>query len=558
MNFEQFKVFIIKELNYIDEKDLINLWKIYEQYYKLYSDKADYVLDLLVFICKELKKIDITDIIFSITVMLYIKNEVYFGCRNKDYLEKIFKEHYIYCKLSNQAKLICLKYIEEMIKQEVSNEIRSNYVLTFYKSKIKKHLTNEQLNDILKLNDVLTNVGDYMQFDFGDIRDIIIDCYNNNNFSYYQSFNWCLEKITTVDINDLKKIKEEINIKTNQENLSVYDEFLSLLKSGLTLSDTKVKYLWNIYQEVGHLDYLDLKIVEIIIQAYPFMKKNNVDFDVQMIIILKRINFLFIQILPILFDDNVINGTKEFFYQFIQENCDNNTKKCCYQYVNKIINKKRNNYYDETNVEAFFYNELTNLYAIYGDEIDLKDCVDECKEIYETLIKKPYMSSIPKYVIKNAILLSHVEYPKNVINFYSRLNLSVGLSFYKYINKLEDINNIIFDHYNNKSISDIYKTVYFIYGILCFVENIKIRVNNKSSEFNDGINYYNYNQENETLFDIAINIDDYWHDLDINKHSKNFQLGIIYRGLEYYQKDLLYEEEMLNNQLLILKNNDYS
>ena len=50
MNFEQFKVFIIKELNYIDEKDFINLWKIYEQYYKLYSDKADYVLDLLVFI----------------------------------------------------------------------------------------------------------------------------------------------------------------------------------------------------------------------------------------------------------------------------------------------------------------------------------------------------------------------------------------------------------------------------------------------------------------------------------------------------------------------------
>ena len=147
-----------------------------------------------------------------------------------------------------------MEHIEEMIKQEVSNEIRSNYVLTFYKSKIKKHLTNEQLNDILKLNDVLTNVGDYMQFDFGDIRDIIIDCYNNNNFSYYQSFNWCLEKITTVDINDLKKIKEEINIKTNQENLSVYDEFLSLLKSGLTLNDTEVKYLWNIYQEVGHLD----------------------------------------------------------------------------------------------------------------------------------------------------------------------------------------------------------------------------------------------------------------------------------------------------------------
>ena len=656
MSYEEFKLYMTQNLNDISEEDLIKLWAVYEGFYTHYGEQANSILDLLIFIYKEIGQIDETDITFLTSVMLYIKNEIYLGCVNKDYLEKLTKEHKLFNELSEENKTICLKYIEENTKNKISDKIHYTYILEYYKNHIKKSLSEKQLTDILNLDITLRKIYAYSEIDFDDIRNSIIECYINNNFNYDQSYKWCVGRLATTYIkeflelsyffenlikdedilkesldkyfilgclNDLNydledninngevmcgrdylRVKDDILLgiaesienywfddmqkdkngvfifgiikegldkknleENNQEilmniqnsNFNKFNNFSDYLKQNSNLNFNDINYLWHISQKIGDFDNLDFNLIEIMLQIYSHMKDCNENKFIKAIFDLNEINNKVLTLSPTSFDDEILKETEKQLFELIKQyNMDYDTRKCCYKFINQNINKKRNSYYDEENIKEFFDNELPKICIEEYTEYEIEESIKECLKIYEFLINFPYLKNKPKYVIKNAILLSHVEYPIDSLNYNERLNLCIGFAFYKETNTLEDMNNIIYDYYNNKAISNKYKDIYFNYGILCYLDLVETNVNNKNNELKDGIKYYYRERNNDALVDIATNVDDYWHDLNVKKHDKRFQLGIIYKGLEYYQESLLYDGFVIDEKQLILRNNNFS
>lgn len=659
MNCEEFKLYMTQNINDINEENLIKLWSVYESFYNYYGDRADFILDLLIFIYKEIGQIDETNIAFLTSIMLCIKNEVYLGCSNQKYLKKIMKNHYLYNKLTDEDKLVCLKFIEDSTRNMIPEEIQYDYICDYYKTYIRKELSIEQLIDILNLDITLRTIYDDTEIDFDDIRSAIIDCYIYNDFDYYKSYNWCLGRITTTHIkdfmylsyffekvfkdtninkeildkyfilgclndlnydleNDLNNetvmqgwkyltvkdnvllsiaesienywfdnmqkeknyefifgiIKKGLNLRyfENDEENNLEDrknvtfvKFYKLLKRSLDIKYNEINYLWGIYQTISGGDNLDL--VGIMCEIYSQMENYNSDKFINIIIELNEANNIFKTYLPTYFDDDVLDMTKKDLFGFIKHSdMEYDEKQCCYKYLNKKINEKVDNYYNEENIANFFHNELSKIYIDDYTNDKIENCERECLKLYNILINFSYLKNIPKYVIKNAILLSHVEYLMNTITFEERLNLCIGLSFYKKTITLEDINNIIYNYYNDKTISDEYKDTYFNYGILCYLEQVEINVNTENKELKDGINYYSYDANNKVILDannkaivdIAMNVDDYWHDFNVDKHNKNFQLGILYKGAKDYQDNLLNNGELIEEKQLILKNNNFS
>ena len=360
-------------------------------------------------------------------------------------------------------------------------------------------------------------------------------------------------KILEKTFKDKSENKKIDSILFNAD-FSLYSEFCNLLKEH-KLNSTDIASLWEDYLDIEE-SRCDKILVDMLLLVYPYKKICDLDEYERVIMLLDDIYSSFLFNLPSSYDEKKVDETL-YYLNSIIDNYDINKKikDILLKYVDEVVLEKQVEYYDEINIKEFYKNNLMDKRLTSNI---INSTYNECIALYDHLTKISLLDKIPNYIIKNVILNSYLDYSIEEINFCERINLCIGLCYMKKGKTLEEINNIIFDFYNNSNIDKKYKDNFFVYGVLTYLKEMVPEKINKTKEMQNGVYYYSRDELNDNelglskeIENIAINVNDYWNDLCVKNHDRNFQFGIICKGTEYIDGYILYTDEESKDDILL-------
>ena len=617
MTYEEFKQYMNHELGEISDLELKELWIVYEQMQGAVGKVTVSILDLLVFIKQNIEVIYAEKVNKILYAFIYMVSEIFLNVLDKIDIEQIVEDNPYYNLFDQKTKNLCKKFVQKLLNEKITLEEKKEYILNYYSDLINIELTEKQLQNIILLHFNLSFLADELNIKKYIIRQVIIECFNNNNFNYKQSYDWCFgvisvmaipaqdfnqlciyideilknnwddvfnkyyilgclnslndifdnnfeneevekgkeylmgESVNMLDIAELIVdyyhdptypnkssyfvygiIKEGLHyIEENNKNRKI---FYNIVKNKTQLEDNDIDFLWGIYKVYSQKDEIDYDIIDILI----FLHKNIKNSDKYIYYLLKeymvKVNEFFKNYLLVNFSDSLIDDLKDNLYNKIKIfTLEDNLKEYCYKYADEKFEIMNENYYDESNIEDFFYNELFRLFEKNLTNEEIESYFNECCYLYNELIKIPRFEYRPKYIIKNIIIESFINCPPNITSV-ERLSYCLGrLDITKDLS-LISINENIYNYYNKDNIDNKYKNVYYCYGNIYNILIDSIYINNLTNDVIKGINYYTENLLENDLFEIASNLNNYWYDEMIVQHNKDFQLGILYQGLEKY------------------------
>ena len=360
-------------------------------------------------------------------------------------------------------------------------------------------------------------------------------------------------KILEKTFKDKSENKKIDSILFNAD-FSLYSEFCNLLKEH-KLNSTDIASLWEDYLDIEE-SRCDKILVDMLLLVYPYKKICDLDEYKRVIMLLDDIYSSFLFNLPSSYDEKKVDETL-YYLNSIIDNYDINKKikDILLKYVDEVVLEKQVEYYDEINIKEFYKNNLMDKRLTSNI---INSTYNECIALYDHLTKISLLDKIPNYIIKNVILNSYLDYSIEKINFCERINLCIGLCYMKKGKTLEEINNIIFEFYNNSNIDKKYKDNFFVYGVLTYLKEMVPEKINKTKEMQNGVYYYSRDELNDNelglnkeIENIAINVNDYWNDLCVKNHDRNFQFGIICKGTEYIDEYILYTDEESKDDILL-------
>ena len=332
--------------------------------------------------------------------------------------------------------------------------------------------------------------------------------------------------------------------------------YFSFISSNLSAEE--INALWKDYKLIDEDIICDKFLINMLLELYPYLKNSNDTVHDKIIFLLGEIYATYVYCFPTAYDKEMISETREAFYNIINYyKINDDIKETLLKYIDNVLIQQQEEYYSETNIENFYKKNLIKSDLATNS---IKETLNECLYLYDYLRKLDFLNNESSYVIKNVILISYLEYAASDISFDERANLCIGLCLMENDKQLKDINDVIFNYYNNPDIEKKYKDNFFAYGVLSYIANTKnINLNIRQSKMMKmGIKYYTKDEDlrrknckqNKLIEDIAINVNDYWNDLSVKKHNKEFQLGIIYNGVQCYQNDSF---EEYNNYVPLLE-----
>lgn len=345
------------------------------------------------------------------------------------------------------------------------------------------------------------------------------------------------------------------------------DEFANYIYLKTDYDFNTINRLWNFYNDLTNYEEIDYNEDEL--SLYEFINKkysNKINYELLDIlmhvysIVPKEKDYLIIGLVSALhnavnylnemtyfyFEEEFVNTTKETIYDNLNMgiqslDVDDNLKKYCQDYLDKKIDIKKEKTYQEDFVYDFFEEDFKTIDDQIIEYFDLGQLVNEAYKIYEYLINLDYLKDKPKYFIKNIISFCYHENELICYGFNEKINFCLALAHYKEIKNVKEINEFLYNFFDNQNIQDKFKDKYFIFGVLYFADDIEMCKVDKNSDFYTGNLYFQSNKSDDSYIQTLLDsIYNYWNDLDIKKRNKDFQLGIIYEGIKNIQENLEY------------------
>lgn len=332
--------------------------------------------------------------------------------------------------------------------------------------------------------------------------------------------------------------------------------FKNLLETKIdNITPQDIDLLWESYVTIyAELNLIEssrtLYIMDILIFSYPYLHTLSKNEHMGLLYTLCSLHTDIYFRSPYDYSDEKIEDTKRQINESIESglvptSSNKVIKQVCKKYVNQEIDKCIKSYYDEDNIEDFYFEATNNMmdYSLsYDDQETLEN---ECMEIYERLTS--IYPEIPNHLIKNSVLDSYDYFEFNEIPYQYRFNFILGLCKQTFINNIFDVNDCLIKHFKDSKINAAYKDEYFCYGILCCLDLLKTpRFTSLKEDFKRGQEYFTDDDGENKLYTLAVNINDYWHDAFKKEHTSEFQLGLLSKGHMVYLQDELQQVSILN------------
>lgn len=333
-----------------------------------------------------------------------------------------------------------------------------------------------------------------------------------------------------------------------------YFKFFNLISNKCPdVRQQDLKQMWNVYQlfidnpqwggevMVHHTVLIDLLVYT---RKYldSFTDAQYKELITLLIIVYERVNDYTLNS----FDHSVIDDITLEIYDYVGHYetsvCTDEIHDIWKNYGKMMIQKRKEAYYSETNVNECFYEEIISV--LDGEKEQINRLVDQGLEIYQRLVQILKEEKIPKYLIKASVISTYVREKDNPLSYQQRLNFVLGF-IQPEQETLYHQAMFLVEYYNNLMIPKKYKDLYFLQGYFHSFEPYSENYECQDVEYLNGKDYFSDCMNDNKMEVLVENVNDYFHDLNHKNKNVMFLYGLLTKGTQLYEQSVEKQEKTL-------------